>query len=648
MTATPTLLSPLRIGPVQVRNRIVSTAHGAFLDFYRPGEPPDRYVTYQERRAAGGCGLIILQPVHVHPSSQALGHHVYEADDLHAKLSLLARRIQAHGTRVLLQLLHFGAEFVSDARRDLEPLWGFSETVSPTGGETAHAMTDGEIEAVIDGFARTAQIAAAAGLDGVEIHAAHGYLVQQSFSPWANRRDDRWGDHRRFVLEVLRRVREAVGESRVVSIRMSLDDHVPKEAGGLGPPGLREVAQDVVSTGLVDLLNTSTGSRASHYATAVANYHHAPGHLLPLVRAMRAAAGAAVPVVGVGRITSGELAEHALTSGDCDLVAMTRAQIADPDLVAKLSGDDPTPVRPCVGANQGCVDRMIQALPITCFHNPDVGRESRVPSATSRPRRVLVVGGGPGGMKAAETAARRGHEVTLVEAHEQLGGRLLAASSHGPARELRGALDWLYGQLERHQVRVELGTRVSVADVLAHDADQVILATGATPDPAQLVADDTVARLSTDQVMTQPVAGRHILVVDHLGTHEVARAAERAAASGADVRIVTPAPTFGSHIGFTHLRGQIRRLVAHGARIDVSTRVVSIAQGVATLQHVHSKDQVVLPVDAIVVGLSARADTMLHAELLGRDVHARLVGDAVAPRNAMLAIREGADAGAAI
>jgi 2,4-dienoyl-CoA reductase-like NADH-dependent reductase (Old Yellow Enzyme family) len=207
-SAFPLLLSPLRIRSTELRNRVVFTAHGSFLDFYRPGEPPDRYAAYLERRAQGGAGLIILQPVHVHRSSQALNHHVYEPADLAAKLAHVADRLHAQGAAALIQLMHFGAEFDTAARTDLEPLWGFSATTSPTSGEVAHEMTEAEILQVVEGFARTAAIAVEAGLDGVELHATHGYLVQQSFSPWANRRTDSWGDRRRFLTTTLRAIRE--------------------------------------------------------------------------------------------------------------------------------------------------------------------------------------------------------------------------------------------------------------------------------------------------------------------------------------------------------------------------------------------------------------------------------------------------------
>ena len=208
------LLEPISVGSVELRNRVVSTAHGAFLSFYRPGESPDRYIGYQERRAAGGTGLIILQPVQVHPSSQAAGHYPYEPDDLRGKLRAIKSALHAHGAAVFMQLMHFGAEFRSDASSDFTPLWSFGGTISASGNEVAHQMSGDEVQELVDAFVRTAVLALESGIDGVELHGAHGYLIQQSFSPWANNRDDEWGEPLRFVTTILERLRAQVGRTR--------------------------------------------------------------------------------------------------------------------------------------------------------------------------------------------------------------------------------------------------------------------------------------------------------------------------------------------------------------------------------------------------------------------------------------------------
>lgn len=649
----PSLLEPIEVGTHSVRNRAVVTAHGAFLDFYKPHEPADRYAAYLEARAKGGAGLIILQPVHVHPSSHALGHYFYTPDDLLPKWAEVARRLHDHGTTALVQLIHFGAQFTSDARGDLQPLWSFNGVTSAE-GEASHRMTGDEIEAVLDGFVRTAQLAVESGLDGVELHATHGYLLQQSFSPWGNDRDDEWGEQLRFARELVTRVRAAIGNDPVVSLRISADDWIRPDQGGLGPEGLQAVAAALVADGGIDLLNHSEGAKASHYARSIGSYRHPHGEWLPLTAGLRHAIDAAVPVVGVGKLHSPDEAEAALASGVCDMVAMTRAHIADPEVITKYAQRRHAEIRPCVGANQGCVDRMVGAMPITCFHNPDVGREYRLPTIGSDgSSSVLVVGAGPAGLKAAEEAALRGHTVTVVDAAGRPGGRLLALERCGAAAEILDSVRHLVDRLDRLGVDVQTGRRL---DTVPPGFDEVVLATGAVPDPGSLGAGDgTIPLMSTDDAAWgrldgQPfdADGAEILVVDHLGTNEVALTAESLISRGARVTFVTPAVTPLWAVGFTHLRALMEALHANGSSVETATGFVAIADGAVTTRHTYSGQPSTRRFDAVVAGVHARADTTLVDLAAATGVTVHLAGDVVAPRTAMHAFREGSNAGRAI
>ncbi len=639
------LLSPLQVGSVEVRNRIAFTAHGSFLEFYRPGAPADRYVAYEERRARGGVGLIFLQTMHVHPSSHATGHYPYEPDDLRPKLAAMADALHRHDTRVVQQLNHFGAQFRSDGRQGLEPLWGLDDMVSGE-GEAAHRMTAAEIEEVLDAFADTAQVCVEAGLDGVELHGTHGYLLQQSFSPWGNHRDDAWGEPLAFGKALVERVRARVGREPVVGLRISTDDFMAPERGGLGPEGLQEVARALVDTGGLDYVSQSEGSRTGHYARSIGSYRHRLGEFLPLAGAMRRALDGRVPVLAASRINEPRLAEQALEAGDCDLVAMTRALIADPDLVNKVR--EGRRIRHCVGANQGCVDRMVGGQPITCFHNPDVGREGRgEPPPVEVPQDVLVVGGGPAGLKAAEIAARRGHRVTLVEREQELGGRLRHVRGLGSAAELFRSVEWLELELAELGVDVRLG--VEADEALVAGADVVILATGARPavDRLGVELDGSIPVLSIDEAVTRDAFAGPVLVVDQRGDLETALTAEHVASHGGQVTVVTPYLSVAPYVGFTHLNDVLQRLHGLGCALEPSTLFGGVQGGEAVTRHVHTREVTRRPFDAVVAGVHGRADTALAGavERAGRKL--LVAGDAVAPRTALHAYREGDDAGRA-
>lgn len=649
------LLSPISLGSIEIKNRVVSTAHAAHLDFFDPALDGERYMAYQERRAQGGTGLIIFTAMHVHESSQIPYHKVFDAKTMAPKFRKMSDRLHSHGAKCVSQLFHFGAQGKSDQRDDYHPLWSWSGTTT-SDGEVSHKMTDDEIEIVIDAHVHAAKVATENGMDGVELHGTHGYLIQQSFSPYANQRDDKWNPKDLlFVKELGARIRDAIGPDKIMGFRISADDFLTLDRGGVGHEGLCEVASEVIGTGHFSYLNHSEGKGENDYSWAIGSFRHKFGEYLPLTRNLREAVGGQVPVIGVGKIPTPDLAEEALQAGDCDMVGMTRAQIADPDLVSKLMDGQANRVRTCTGSNQGCYDRA--SFGITCFQNPEVGEENRfkaldVPIA--QVKSVLVIGGGPAGMKAAEIAAKRGHMVTLVEASDKLGGRLNLVETAGDAKNLLSATAWIeqeYADLDTLKIFTQ--TVVDEDFIKALKPDAIILATGAeTVNELNAPTDSSIQVLSTDEAAAGlfednkfELKDTKSLMIDLRGNYETALVAESLGRRGSQVTVATPAPIFGRNVGHSHSIDFSRTVIPElGIKLLPSTSLDKISQGRAHLVNHVSGEETEEFFDFVVAGVSPKPKNSLYETCL-KYAPTTQVGDVIAPRDAMMAFREGDRAG---
>ena len=636
-TAFPTLFSPVRIGSVEVRNRVVVTAHGASEAFRHPGQSPDGYIEYLRRRAAGGAGLIICQPVLSDPLQTI-------TEETARRYARLVASVRAEGATILLQMTHLGAFARSEGDVRRPPLLGFENTQSAA-GETAHRMTGAEIELMIEGYRRTAQLAASAGFDGVEVHGAHGYIVQQSLTPAFNSRDDEWGrDRTLFVRRLLAVARAEMGRDRIVAYRTPTDDLRSAEDGGIGFAGLAAIVRTVLAEGTIDVLNTTIGDGGASYARAIPSYRYGEAPNIPAVARLRAAVAIDVPVIGVGRVLSPGVAESILASGTCDLVAMTRAHIADPDLVAKARAGLAHRIRPCVGANV-CVNRKLAGYPeISCFHNPEVLREAELAVRPAEVRRhVLVVGAGPAGLKAAEVLARRGHQVTIVDEGPRPGGRLRAAERTA-ASGLVAAVDYLISELTELGVKIRTRTVADEALVRELVPDQVVLAAGARPTTTALYPDAAAGVVvSSAEALAAPGGGR-VLVFDDIGANEGPLVAEELARRGNAVVYLTSCETVMPWGGQLHryevpaiLRRRCEQVITGGLPGDVDGRhVIVVRPDGETIAE--------LDVDALVPVVAPRPAIELVEALTRLALPYSVVGDALAPRTAMHAFKEGHEA----
>ncbi|MGW9028930.1 oxidoreductase [Streptomyces sp. NPDC055722] len=628
----PHVLAPISVKRMLVRNRVVITAHGASDLFRDPTLNPESYIEYLRRRAGGGAGMIIAQPLLVNPHGE-IPKSVVER---HARLVEL---VKPEGATLLIQLVNLGAYGRTDAMIGRSPSWSFDEQQSDA-GESSRKMTDLDVESMIDAYRRAAAMCADVGFDGIEVHGGHGYLVQQSLTPRTNRRSDRWGlDRTLFVRCVIQAVRDELGPDRLLCYRTSVDDLISPADGGRGPDGIAEDLTSILQTGYVDMLNTTLGDGGKSYVRSIPGYRHPEAPNVGLLANLRRLVDIDVPVVATGGIVSLEVAEQVLQTGVCDLVAMTRAHIADPEVVSKAVAGRRDRIRPCVRSNL-CVDRKQALYPeMGCFHNPEVLREVPfAPRLAGTPRRVLVVGAGPAGLKAAETAARCGHRVDLVDTATSPGGRLLLAR-HTAAAELCNAIDHLVGELGHAGVEIQLGRTVDESLLASIAPDAVILATG-----SQARVPASLARLggviASDEALTGEVPGT-ALVYDELGTSEAALVAETLRKRGMGVHFAT---RFETVVPFA---GQMQRWevpdLLYASLGGVYTAQVITGRSDGTVELTRRADRVVTRVPAeVIVAVSAPAPRTALVPVLQRlGIPYQLVGDANAPRTAWQAFNEG-------
>jgi len=648
----PNALSAFTLGQSRLRNRIVSTAHQTTL--VHNHLPTDDLVAYHAARAEGGVGAIFLEATAVHESglltSHTLGGYLPGIVDGYRQL---ADVIHGHGAAVYVQLFHGGREQISTAPRP--PALAPSAVPTQRFHVEPRAITVREIKEILAGFERAARLARDGGLDGIEISAAHGYLAAQFFTPRTNRRSDGYAasaeGRLRFLTEALLAVRKGAGTGLAVGVRLSADEIAFDHAGA---EECAEVAGGIAATGLVQFVSAALG----HSSTYLGSTYIVPpppadpvavGNAAAIVRQ---ALPASLPLIAATRVTELAQAEELITSGACDLVGMTRAQIADPDLVRKSAAG--LPVIPCIGCNQGCIGHYHAGLPISCTVNVRTGRErfatrrADTPQATDRT--VLVIGGGPAGIAAALEAAAAGDRVQLIEAASQLGGQLRIAGKAPAHRELwTKYLDWAAGELDRRGVAVQLGVPATVED--CGDADLVVLATGALPYRPELVApalmpSDLTVINAWDAIEGPELVSGPVLVADWGGGWDGLDAAEVLAAHGRQVTLAVAATHAGETLHQYQRNLYLGRLDRLGVAVYSGTELAAGGDRLV-MRNVFSGRTSGLPdVRTLVVAAGRVPNDGLWADLESRS-GVRRVGDMLGPRSMEEAILEGTAAATA-
>ncbi|MGH3758222.1 FAD-dependent oxidoreductase [Actinophytocola sp.] len=639
----PNLLSPTEIGPVDLANRVVMLPMG--LRFTRSGTVTDDDVAFYRARAAAGVGLIVMGGTVAHPGSVGRGHGQREAfrpDNVPA-FARLADEVHRHHTKLFGQLLHVGDEWLGDS--EFPPV-APSALRRSAANHPPHALTADEIDDIVDGFATSAENLLAAGFDGIELHAAHGYLIGQFLSPARNRRTDRYGGsaaaRATFAIEIAEAVRSRCGGSFALGVRLSGTEEIPD---GIDLDESTATARILAATGMFDYVSVAVGVRGAY----VKDMSHPRAAWGGLARAIRDASG--LPVIASQRITRPRDAEAILANGDADLIGMARQLIADPAWVHKVRSGHVDRILPCVGCLQDC-----RSNPggVTCMHNPVSGRELDLGTASPArgQRTVTVVGGGPAGLETARICAERGHDVVLYERAATLGGQVALASRAPHRNELAGVIGFRSAELARLGVEVRLGVTVTAATIAADGPDAVVVATGAEPAPVTVPVADGARVLDVwtllGDVTRSDLRGRPAVVVDDgSGRWEAYNAAEFLAERGAAVTLVTPATAVGAGLPVESLPPLLRRLHAHGVEFAVMTAVSRIEE-----RCVHTVDAFAepgrpsraarsRPAHITVVAGPSRSVDRLFVELRRQRTAVYAVGDCVAPRRISHAVLEG-------
>jgi len=648
------LFSPLTLGALALKNRIYSSAHAEAMA--ENGRPSERLVRYHEAKARGGCALTIVGgSSSVHPSSPAAAwKQIANHDDgVIPGYRAIADAVHRHDCRVFTQLTHLGRRAQSDPDAP-GPLLAPSQIPERVHREVPHELEPEQIAELVGAFGEAARRCRDGGLDGVELSMAHNHLIDQFWSPRFNTRADAYGgslDNRlRFGFDVLTEIRRRVGSDFVVGARISGDELT---AGGLTADDMAAIARRLAASGLLDFLSIIGGAAHTYalQAAAVPNMSFARGVYVPLAAAIKAAAPS-IAILHASRIVDPAQADAIVAAGHIDVVGMTRALIADPELPRKAREGRLDEVRVCVGANEGCIDRIYQGKPVSCVQNPAAGREvelGEIAPATT-PQRVLVIGGGVAGLEAARMAALRGHEVRLLEKTAELGGQVRLAARAAGRGEYGGIVRFLTAQVARLGVDVRLGVEATAAMVLGEPPDAVIIATGSHPYVPPLPGiDGKHVVTDRDALAGDATVGRRVVVVDDVHTEQALSTAELLLDQGRRVEVISPLFHVGQDIGVTSIAPLYARLYRKGVVFTPCTELRAVEGSTVIVANVFSGVERRLEgVDSVVLATGSRSTDALYRALRGHVPVLHAVGDCVAPRGVHQAILDGTRAARAI
>lgn len=576
MSSDP-LLQPFQLKHLTLKNRILITAHEA--GYSEDGLPKDRYRAYHIARAKGGVGLTMTvgSAAVAHDSPPSTGGVQAYRDEIVGWMRKIADECHEHGTAVMIQLTHHGRRTRWD-KGDWLPTVSASQEREVSHRGVPKVAEEWDISRIVQDYADAAERMKEAALDGVEFIAT-GHLLDQFWSPRSNMLYGPYGgaleNRLRLTFDVLREVRKRVGEDFILGIRYAGDENI---TNGVNREEGLEISRRLKESGLIDFLNVTRGHIDNDAGLTdmipVQGMRNAPH--LDLAGEIRAAT--AFPVFHAAKVPDVATARHAIAEGKVDMIGMTRAHLADPDIVRKITAGQEERIRPCVGANY-CLDRRFQGADALCIHNPSTGRELTMPhtiAPTEKPRRVVIVGAGPAGMEAARVAALRGHEVIVHEAANDPGGQIRLTARSERRREMISIIDWRMAECERRGVTFHFNSFAEAETITEAEPDVVIVATGGLPHEVSLSEGENLTVSAWDILSGDAKPGSNVLVFDNAGDHTALQAAEMIAATGAKVEIVTPDRTFAPEVMAMNLTPYMRSLQKLDATFTVTWRLTGV------------------------------------------------------------------------
>jgi 2,4-dienoyl-CoA reductase-like NADH-dependent reductase (Old Yellow Enzyme family)/thioredoxin reductase len=640
------LFEPIRIGTLELKNRIIM---GAMVTNFatKEGFVTDRLIDYHVKIAKGGCALNVTENAHVTLEGKRIIYGLGAYDDrLIPGYKRLVDGVHAVGGKISLQIFHGGRECSSEITGS-QPI-GPSSLVSRYRGitkkiEMPREMTEREIETLVEKFGDAGRRAREAGFDAVEIHAAHGYLVSQFLSPYSNKRTDRYGGDitRRstFLIRIIQNIKEKAGADFPVLVKLNAKDHVE---GGITPDQAEITARLAAKEG-ADAIVVSVGLHESR------PYMIIPPMSVPdfvnVPHASLIKKGVDVPVGVIGRIIDPVRASKVIEEGKADLVALARGLLSDPEWPRKALEGRFDDIRQCIGCNQGCIDNIHKMKPFTCLHNPMVGREREFEIIKSeKPERVAIIGGGPAGLETARVAALRGHQVTIYEKEQELGGQIRIGRVPPHRGELGKVTDYLFHQVKKAGVQIELGTEITPSMLSGLDADAIVLASGALPSTPWIKGVGSAHVVYTFDVLAGKVSvGKKAVVVG--GGLVGVETADFLCEQGKEVIILEMLDQMASDTGSANRVYFEDRFVEKKVEVQLDAKVSEIDEEGITFQQ-RGWTKRILGVDTVVLATGAVPNDSLWnrvADMPNRKVFR--VGDCVKPRNAMEAIYEGSKIG---